>query len=210
MILAAGLLLLAAQPAEAPPGAEETARLVAACGFPPGSLTIRDDSLLEEDVIVVRAAGPPPDESRLACAARASLATSVIVEFEPERVHRLYVRDYAAAAEARDLAEARAWLAGRGLLARLPAWDGKSGGLAAAGAAIERLCSLEPGSRLIRRLGTLTFRTDIESGRLSPDDFFCLTHAAKAAGLPLGFIGNEAHARRNPAGGKPPRPRRLR
>ncbi|MEA3061450.1 MAG: hypothetical protein QOJ94_1231 [Sphingomonadales bacterium] len=194
-MISAALFLLAARPAEALPSAEETARQVAACGFSPGSLTVRDDPLLEEDVVIVRAAGPPPDESRLACAARASLAASVIVEFEPERVHRLYLRAYSAAMRARDLAEARAWLADRGLLVRLPEWNGKRGDLAVAGGAIERLCGLEPGSRLIRRRGILTVRTDvIDGGRLSPDDFLCLTRAAEAAGLPLGFIGREVKA----------------
>jgi hypothetical protein len=194
-MIPAALLFLAAQTAEALPNAEETARRVAACGFPARSLTVRDDPLLEEDVVIVRATGPARDDSRLACVARASLATSVTVEFEPDRIQRRYLRSYSAATDARDLAEARAWLAGRGLLDRLPAWDRRRGSLAAAGGAIERLCALPPGSRLIVRSGTLTVRTDvIESGRLSSDDFLCLTGAARAAGLPFGFIGNEAYA----------------
>jgi hypothetical protein len=197
MILAASLLLAVqtAAAATALPSAEETLRRVAACGFSVRALRIRDDPLLEEDVVVVRTAPPPPDESRLACAARASLAASIIVEFEPNRIHRLYLRAYETAMQARDLAEARAWLASRGLLARLPTWDGTREGLAEAGGAIERLCGLDPGSFLTRRFGILTVRGDVvEEGHLSSDDFLCLTRAARAAGLQLGFIGRGAEA----------------
>jgi hypothetical protein len=210
MILAAWLLLAAgraeAMPALPNPG--ETARLVAACGFPTRDLEVRDDPLLQEDVLAVRAGAPPPSEGQLACAARASLATSVEVEFESARVRTRYVRTHSLLSRAKDLAESRAWVDQRGLLARLPAWNGKPETLAEAGAGLERLCGLEPGSLLVVRFGILTIPAErFDPAQMTSDELLCLTRAADAAAIPFGFIGNEAY-RPRPTRGKTPRTRR--
>jgi hypothetical protein len=192
-MIAATLLFLAAQPAADTPNAKEAAQRVAACGFPTRSLTVRYDPLLEDEVVTVRTAAPPPSEAQLGCAARAQLPAATWMEFRPYNVQRRYLRAYAAVAQASGLAEIRTRLADRGLLARLPVWDGERATLPEAAAGIERLCGLEPGSTLAAGDGFLRLRV---GARFYSEKFGeslqCVVQGAGAIGLPFGFIGNEA------------------
>ncbi|MEA3039583.1 MAG: hypothetical protein QOE79_2096 [Sphingomonadales bacterium] len=193
MILAAWLLLAA--PVLEARSADEAARQLAACGFPERSVRIGEDALLEEEVVAVGAGAASPSERQLGCAARASLATSVDLQFDSARTGTRYGRSYDALSRASALAESRRWLAERGLLGRLPAWDGTPEDLPTAAAGIERLCGLEPGSRFLLRFGVLTLRAEWFEGETGSDELLCLARAVYAAGLQSGFIGNERTGR---------------
>jgi hypothetical protein len=193
-----GLVILAlAETATGSPAAipafvqpDVAASQVAACGF--RVVRPRFDDLLQEEVIAVSDVSAASEE-QLRCAANASLGSNYYVFF-PETIDHIYQPLYWRLSEERQLADARAWLGKRGLLARLPVFDPKKSTDFAQ--ALEKLCGPKATGTLKPTAGLTTFTEGaLSSGRLDEDTFLCLMNAAKASGQPLGFVGNEAYSK---------------
>ena len=173
----------------APVTPKDAAAGVAACGF--SSDRAKFDALIQQDVIeVVRVTSA--SEEQLGCAARASIAYQYYVIF-PEALEKAYQPLYAALARESEQANAKAWLAKRGLLARLPIYDPQRYDDRTFSRALERLCgpkatgTLEPGT------GMAALNKAASEGRLDEEALWCLVNAGTASGYSIGFVGNEAH-----------------
>jgi hypothetical protein len=180
---------------------EVAASRVVACGFKSVRLLV-DDELQEEVVEVLDEAAPSPEQLR--CVASASLGSHHYVTFRSP-IEQTYQALYWQMSGERDQADARARLATRGLLSRLPTYDPKSTDETFFARALERLCGPRASGALKPMRGRATFHegaldtlTDevTSDGRLDDDSLACLVDAAAASGYPLGFIGNEAYPQR--------------
>lgn len=212
MMLSVALMWMVGASAQPPTGApfggpfelvkpEVAVQRVAACGFK--SVRSKFDGELEEDVIEVAKVASASAE-QLRCTALASLDTHYYVTF-PEPVYQSYEALYWRMSRERDKADARAWLAKRGLLSRLPAYDPKRSDVTAFAHTLEALCGPKAAGTLQPMHGMATFKKGalgtiekggFTTGQLDEETLWCLVNAAAASDYPLGFIGNEAYQQR--------------
>lgn len=184
---------LPARPADAPVTPQVAAERVAGCGV--GPVTVRFDPMLDGDVLTAAGGGASPSDEQLACVDKAAGAYEV--ELPPSVQPRLdAIR--AARFAAMMAVEARAWLAARDLLARLPAYRPGETDEAAFARAIGDLCDAKGAFSM--RDGDMVLdpewvkRRPVAAADAAADDdrvFACLVNAAWASGLRLGFAGNE-------------------
>ncbi|HEY0042931.1 MAG TPA: hypothetical protein VGB62_00135 [Allosphingosinicella sp.] len=184
--LAAPLPGMEVDPASISPKA--AAAKVRACGFE--HVLIRYDRTMGQTVLVVKKVRAATKE-QLECAARAAIDTVSFVLFPPA-IQATYERLYYDLSRARTLADARAWLDKRGLLARLPAYDAQKTDQTGFARALDALCGAEPGlvdAEFPNSLLPLKAPTE----RVKAETFFCLLNAFEASGVRVGFVGNENH-----------------
>ena len=190
MALYMALLLLtapAAQPEPLDPAQSrvwpgEAAGWVKACGFPDVELSY--DATLQEYVIHVRGAANASDE-QLGCAARASLNSDQYVDF-PEPVNRRYQQVYWPLAEDSGRREARAWLARRGLLKKLPVYVRGKTDDATFAHQLEHLCGPAANGALAVEDGLILLKDAKHRRPMKSDTFACLSNALWASGVQLG------------------------
>ena len=164
----------------------DAAQQVGRCGFP--SVSLSYDGLLGEYIVMVPGIQDAPDD-QLRCAAEVSLKTDYYISFR-HPLNRRYEQVYWPIAEGQGRAGAREWLARRGLLAKLPAYEsGKTDALAYA-RKLEALCGTK-GAFAVEQ-GTLTLRAGSAGRpRLDTRTVDCLMNAQWASGLPTGFTGEQ-------------------
>ena len=171
---------------------EVAASQVAACSFK--HVRPSFDEMLQEDVITVSDMTTATGD-QLRCVAKASLGSHYYVVF-PEAIDSIYQPVYWRLSEERELANAKAWLEKRGLLARLPAFDPKTSDPTAVAHTLEVLCGPKAVGTLKPMKGLMTLSDGaLTSGGLDDETFVCLLNVATASGYPLGFIGNEAYSK---------------
>ena len=170
--------------AQMPPGL--AAQEVGRCGF--ASVTLRYDQALGQYFVVVPEIQSAPDD-QLRCAARVSVQTNYHVDFRSP-LNRRYDELYWPVVEGEGRADAREWLAKRGLLSKLPVYDsGKTDDLAFA-RKLEALCGPGAKGAFAIEQGTLILKsTSSAHSRLDSQTIECLTNAQWASGLPTGFTG---------------------
>lgn len=180
---------------------EVAAQRVAACGFK--RVRSKFDSELQEDVVEVTNVASATTE-QLRCTALASLDTHYYVIF-PATVSQSYETLYWHLSRERDKADARAWLAKRGLLSRLPDYDPRRSDETVFAHTLEDICGAKAAGTLQPMHGMATFKDGalgtlenggFTAGKLDEETMWCLVNAAAASGYPLGFIGNEYEQRR--------------
>lgn len=158
------------------------AQEVGRCGFP--SVALSYDGLLQQYIVVVPGIQDAPD-AQLRCAAEVSLKTDYHVDFRVP-LNRRYEQIYWPTAEGETRADARQWLARRGLLSKLPSYaSGKTDDLAFA-RQLEGLCGPRAKGAFEVEQGTLMMRMR----RLDARTARCLMNAQVASGLPTAFSGN--------------------
>lgn len=194
LVLAASLLLNA--PAAAQPVSPVLGRVwpgtaaerVRACGF--RNVALWYDRTLDEYAVIVSGSDAASDE-QLSCAAKASLDTDYSVDL-PGPLAARYDRLYWPLAEDAARRRARAWLASRGLLARLPPYvRGRTDSLAYA-RKLERICGPRAHGAFHMDDGFVTITTGPEAkAELDPATFDCLSNALWASGLPTGLVGSD-------------------
>jgi hypothetical protein len=194
-MLALGALLFASAAAAQPAGATsahvwpgDAAKQVTACGFQ--NVTLWYDSMLQEYAIVV--SGPQSgSDDRLSCAARASLGSGYPIQFQAP-LNLRYDQLYWPMAEETARGQARAWLAHRGLLSKLPPYSkGRTDQLAYA-RQLERVCGPRARGAFTMEEGLVTMRLrSADRPALDPATFDCLANALWASGLPMGFGGSD-------------------
>jgi hypothetical protein len=161
---------------------------VAACGVKRRDARIRVDHMLQEAVVDVRPVAAPSD-AQLACLARVSAEAFWFLVFDDATQAR-FEPLYSRASEDANLTSARAWVAAHGLAGRLPPYRKGRDDPALVIAAIEKLCRA-PARSFRNNAGMMTAES-MES--VSGEQFICALNVATVAGLPFGFIGNEAEA----------------
>lgn len=169
---------------------QTVAARVRACGFPRVGVTF--DDVLQEPVVTVDQSAATSEQ--LHCTARASLNSVYYVQFAARSLDRVYQRVYSEMSRARNHADAVAWLARRGLLSKLPAYDATRAAKPATARAIEAVCGSRTGKILDpRHNGVRTAPDPRALLRLSENEILSMSNAAEATGYRLGFIGNEAY-----------------
>lgn len=194
LVLAASLLLSAAQAAQPVtpvlgrvwPGS--AAERVRACGF--RNVALWYDRTLDEYAVVVSDSDPATD-TQLSCAAKVSLDTDYSVDLPGPLTDR-YDQLYWPMAEDAARRHARAWLAGKGLLARLPRYDrGRTDALAYA-RKLEQMCGPRARGAFHMDEGLVTIMTGAGARPdLDAATFDCLSNALWASGLPTGLVGSD-------------------
>ncbi|HEY0013406.1 MAG TPA: hypothetical protein VGB79_11225 [Allosphingosinicella sp.] len=187
-------LAFAALGLQAPPAAavRNLQERLAQCGVDAGRVAVRHERALQSEVVFIAGAGVPPDAT-LACVAAASADTGVLTRFDDPDADTRYGDAWAAvvARRARDMA--RRWLAERGRLEALPAFDPQQQTLAEFGARLEAFCGTAAGTGLRVEAGILTLAGP-KNGvpRLGDAQRDCIVNAASAAGVGFGFLVYEA------------------
>ena len=193
-----------AQPVLMPP---ETARKAfLGCGLPARRIKVAWDQDFQEDIVTVASAPSSVPDAVLTCFAHVSVRTSYDVYFQNEVEQERYSAIHSAIADAANVANARAWLRQRHLLATMPL-PGQDQPLATYARAVETFCGVKPGSLLVARsenlmtfadggLGTMTEHGFV-GGAATDEQFECVTNVTTAADLQsrkifFGFIGNAA------------------
>ena len=164
---------------------ELAAAHVKACGFK--HVRIVDDEEVKEEVIVVSHLKNTTD-SQLRCAAQQSLDFFAEVEF-PAALKSRYQRVYSEVEWAAARGDARAWLEGRGLLAKLPAYEkGKTDDLEFA-RKIESLCGPRASGVLLPLRGMMTIGPwMLEKPALDDETSQCLVNVSVASGIRWGIV----------------------
>jgi hypothetical protein len=196
MMFVAALMTLAFSPERPETPFEQVTPQVAAervsqCGL--GTVTISYDELLQSDVLTSAGATSVSVE-QLACADRAvsyyqlELPPALQPRYDAIRAARL-------AAHAR--VEARAWLAERGMLERLPRYEAGVTDEGAFTRQLERLCGPRAEGAFQSEYGFHAISPDWARRTFEPfedgaEALTCLMKAAFAAGFEIGFVGNEA------------------
>jgi hypothetical protein len=164
------------------------AQEVGRCGFP--SVALSYDQALDQYVVVVPGISQAPD-AQLRCAAQVSLNTDYYVDFRVP-LNRRYEQVYWPMAEGEGRADARDWLASRGLLSKLPAYvKGKTDDLAYA-RQLEGLCGPRAKGAFAIEQGALTLRTGPQSHpRIDTRTADCLMNAQWASGLPTAVAASQ-------------------
>ena len=162
------------------------AQQVGRCGF--ASVALSYDGLLGEYIVMVPGIQDAPDD-QLRCAAEVSLKTDYYISFR-NPLNQRYEQVYWPIAEGEGRAGAREWLAKRGLLSKLPAYEsGKTDALAYA-RKLEALCGTK-GAFAVEQ-GTLTLKAGSAGRpRLDSKTVDCLMNAQWASGLPTGLAGEQ-------------------
>lgn len=192
------------------PSPDQAKRTVVACGLSEQQVTVRYESHMQEDVIWVEEPTTALTDSDLECIARASLDVNYYVYFHEEVSNRRYWATYGKVGAERSTAEARTWLADRGLLATMPR-PRRDSPASEFATTVEHFCGLETGE-LLEGQGTnfITFATDRMEERLgatpphrsvTEEQYTCVSHVMAATdlasyGLFFGFIGNPAEGPR--------------
>jgi hypothetical protein len=173
---------------------ELAAQRVAACGF--NDVWPKFDDTLQEEVIEVR--NGSATEEQLRCVAEVSLLAQYYVVF-PDSVNQVYQPLYWSLAEEKDLADAKAWLAEKGLLSRLPRYEKDKTDSTAFARSLEAMCGPKASGALEPLNGMATFNADaLGSEKMDDETFRCLISAATVSGYRVGFIGNEAYEQSKP------------
>lgn len=164
------------------------AQQVGRCGFP--SVTLSFDQALGQYVVVVPGIKDASDD-QLRCAAEVSLKTDYYVDFRVP-LNRRYDQVYWPLAEGEGRADAREWLARRGLLSKLPAYEkGKIDQLAFA-RRLESLCGPGASGAFAIEQGTLILKAGSPAHpSLDSRTADCLLNAQAASGLPTALTMTE-------------------
>lgn len=173
---------------------EVAAQHLIACGF--SKTHPRFDKTLQEEIVEVEDAAATDEQ--LACAARVSLSAVNYIYF-PEALQKRYDAIYWPLAQQQDTASARQWLAERGMLDRLPKYDGHDTAFAKQ---LEEFCGEGARGLLESKYGPHAIDQDwimhkvtpstsnLNEFRQSGEIIHCLDRAGAAAGFPVGFVGN--------------------
>lgn len=169
------------------------AERIARCGL--GQVTISYEEVLQSEVLTAAGATSVTDE-QLACADEA--ASYYHLELPPA-VQPRYDAIRNARLSARVLREARAWLAERGLLERVPSYQAGVTDDGAFTLALEELCGPRAKGAFQSEYGFHAISADWAQRNFEPfgegaEVVGCLMNAALVAGFEFGFIGNEAAA----------------
>lgn len=175
--------------------AQEAANRFAQCGLGPVTIRWNDPEYGGEDILVAKSVKSATDE-QLRCAEKA--VSYYTLELPPEIERR-----FEAVREARLApvfqAQARTWLAARGLLNRLPKYQQGVTDDAAFTRTIETLCGPHAKGAFQSKLGFHALSPAWVNRELSHDRgdkvFACLMNAMTATGFKFGFIGNEYYRR---------------
>lgn len=169
------------------------------CGLKAEGLRVEFEPVLQGDVVTVTPdAGA--DASMFICI-RHALWGRADIGFEDEKLGTLY-RDFEHSVNsAEGRAQARAWLAERGLLLDLPAFaeDEPAGAIVEK---VERFCSIEPGTALeLHGEQFIALKPEfLDPSALADFEFLMNTMSAidlERHGLSFGFTGSEAAAGRD-------------
>lgn len=186
----------ASQPASATKEAEEAAKAVSECGL--GTVTARYDSEIEEDVLNANNADSATD-AQLACADKV-VGSLYILEL-PSNVQTRFDAIQEARSAPVVRAQARAWLAARGFLDRIPAYKPGVTDDAAFTRQVEGLCGPHARGAFQSKFGFHVLSPDWVKRNVNPSKegaevFGCLTNVTMAAGFNVALIGNEYYRSR--------------
>lgn len=166
------------------------------CGLRSGDVALRFDDELQSTIVTVRRSAKV-DAPNFICI-RQALWAKADVQFENERLFKLYraFDEEMSRAEAR--AVARAWLNQRGLLERLPTFaSGETASFVTV--KIEQFCGIRAGAAFEERPGGFIAIKRSFMTMPPPPAAECLLYAVAAIdfeklGFKFGFVGNEAVA----------------
>ena len=169
------------------------AERITRCGL--GEVTIRYEEVLQSEVLTAAEATSVSDE-QLACADKA--ASYYDLELPPA-VQPRYDAIRNARLSAHSLQQARAWLAERGLLERVPRYQAGVTDDGAFTRELEGLCGPRATGAFQSEYGFHALSPDWAQRNFEPFEegaevLACLMNAARVAGFEFGFIGNEAAA----------------
>jgi len=198
-MVAALLLAMPAAAQEALDPAVATAALTD-CGIAPQRIEASKEHAERRLPLVVNGNGAV-DETVLECVARFETMNidTVFVVFEDRKTASRYSSITAPMTPLTSPRSARAWLAERGLLDRLPLYHPTRDTTASYAERIETLCAITPSGLLIGADGYITF--DFERIKTNPPDeeqFSCIVNAVAASNLGqfsifLGFVEDETN-----------------
>ena len=174
---------------------QEAAKRVSQCGL--GSVTTHYEPDIQEDVLVASGAQFATDD-QLACAYKV-VGFYYTLELPPN-VQPRFDQMLETKAEVRMKAEARDWLAARGLLDRVPTYQKGVSDDAAFTRQVEALCGPRAKGAFQSKYGFHALSPAWTKRELIPSDpsggaLTCLINVMAAAGFEFGFIGNEYYRR---------------
>jgi hypothetical protein len=176
-----------------PPTSRQVAQQVSQCGLAP--VVVEFDRELDEDVLIAKTIDQATDQ-QLECADRAAGYYELVL---PPAIQPRFETIRTARQERESLALARAWLAARNLLGRVPHYQAGVTNEATFTHQIESLCGPRAKGAFQSAQGFHTINLDwirrfARSGDYS-EAFTCLMHVTTVAGFKIGFVGNEYYAR---------------
>ena len=174
---------------------EQAVQRAAECGL--GPVKVRYEELFQSDVLTLASVGSATDD-QLACLDRA-VGWGNMVEL-PDGVQTRFDALRNARAGAILGEHARTWLAGRGLLDRVPSYVAGTTDEATFTRAVETLCGSHARGAFQSEFGPHVLSPDwLKRIGLPPssedeEGFDCVTNVAFLAGFDIGFVGNAALA----------------
>lgn len=175
---------------------EDAAKRIESCGV--GPVSIRFDDLLRSHVLTVANVTSVSDE-QLQCIDRAASYHDVEL---PASVQERFKTIREARWSAFALAEARSWLAQRGLLDRVPTFVSGKTDDAAFARQLEDLCGPAARGAFQSQYGPHAISPDwiMGLGIKNQEALTCLLNVTQVAGFSIGFIGNEAYSDKSQPG----------
>lgn len=158
-----------------------------ACSPANSNVTVRYDSDLQDDVIEIATHSPFAIE-QYECVANTSYKSGYQVEFSPP-FRDQYRRIFNDTQKIRNSLEARERLRILGLLDRVPHFDGNN--LPAVAEKLEVMCGIKPRSVLLVFDENVSLQSERLTGPKADSEFTCLVDGLSAAGVQMGFVGNE-------------------
>ncbi|OYW87853.1 MAG: hypothetical protein B7Z20_04035 [Sphingobium sp. 32-64-5] len=157
------------------------------CGIAYNDVQVRYVSDLQDDVIKIAPKSPLSDQ-QYECVANTSYETGYYVDFEPP-FREKYWRVFNDLQQSRNAAEARERLKIRGILDKVPHFDGNN--LLVVAEKIETICGITPPSIFILSGENVTLRPERLADITKHSEFTCFMDGMSVAGVQVGFVGND-------------------